>query len=344
MFRNYDFEDLEDPDEILSQWLPKKDRRRNKPVQAHRKPKQTSESIFFSLASEHDENDEFIQSYNPSRHERQWILDSLGFFYQQKWFTDILRLVKGGKEASVYLCQAHPTTSQRYLAAKVYRPRLFRNLRNDHIYREGRTNLDADGNQIHDGGMIHAMRKRTEYGKQLLHSSWVEYEYQALCLFYPLGLDCPRPFARANNAILMEYIGDANFPAPPLASFQLKRNVASSLFDRVLYNMETMLAHNRIHADLSAYNILYWDGEIKIIDFPQIISPFENKNAFTIFERDVKRICEYFQRQGVRREPKELARELWKKHHLSDKLDIDPSLLDSENDEDNRYWENLYAD
>jgi catechol 2,3-dioxygenase-like lactoylglutathione lyase family enzyme len=42
---------------------------------------------------------------------------------------DVLRRVKGGKEANVYCCRTHPSTGVDLLAAKLYRPRMFRNLR-----------------------------------------------------------------------------------------------------------------------------------------------------------------------------------------------------------------------
>ncbi len=54
-----------------------------------------------------------------------------------------------------------------------------------------------------------------------------------------------------------------------------------------------MLANNVVHGDLSAYNILYWQGDIRIIDFPQAVNPYKNPNAYRIFERDVERICQY---------------------------------------------------
>ena len=34
------------------------------------------------------------------------LLESLGDFYEHKWITDVLMRVKGGKEASVYLCRS----------------------------------------------------------------------------------------------------------------------------------------------------------------------------------------------------------------------------------------------
>jgi len=75
-----------------------------------------------------------------------------------------------------------------------------------------------------------------------------------------------------------------------------------------------MLANGIVHADLSAYNILYWDGEITLIDFPQVISPGGHRYAYQIFRRDVTRVCEYFSRQGVHADPARLAADLWTAH------------------------------
>ena len=97
------------------------------------------------------------------------------------------------------------------------------------------------------------------------------------------GADVPAIFDSGNNAILMSYIGEAEMPAPALNKVDLDPAEARELFERVLQNVEIMLAHDRVHGDLSAYNILYWDGEITLIDFPQAISPKDNRNAWFIF-------------------------------------------------------------
>jgi len=282
----------------------------------------------------------FNFSYKASRHERQWIVDSLQRFYQQHWIDDVLRLLKGGKEASVYLCLGNPTAPTTTIAAKVYRPRKFRNLKNDWIYREGRANRDANGNIITDDGLLYAIRKKTDLGRQLLHSAWIEHEYQILQTLHQSGADVPAVFARGDNAILMEYFGDGVLPAPTLSEIDLDPPEARLLFERVLFNIETMLTQNVIHGDLSAYNILYWDGDIRLIDFPQAISPHENHNAWAIFSRDVNRICEYFSAQGVSGwDARRLATDLWRKHHLATKPTLDPHFLDAENPEDRQWWE-----
>src|SRR4051794_28196253 len=72
----------------------------------------------------------FQTTYRPGRFERGWLMSSLRAFYDQNLLTDVLAHVKGGKEASVYRCAAHPVTGVELAAAKVYRPRNLRSLRN----------------------------------------------------------------------------------------------------------------------------------------------------------------------------------------------------------------------
>ncbi len=285
----------------------------------------------------------FDFTYQATRHERQWISESLGGFYEQRWIDDVLRLVKGGKEATVYLCEASANLDVPLVAGKVYRPRKFRNLKKDYLYREGREELDEGGHRIYDDRVLKAIRKRTGYGKEVMHKSWLEHEYATLQKLYAAGVDVPRPYASGNNAILMDYVGDEDMPAPPLAFIHLERSEAQHLYERVVHNIELMLAQNRIHADLSAYNILYWEGEIRLIDFPQAIEPEANPSAFRIFERDVLRICEYFARHGVRVQPRRLAVDLWTayNHRLSE--EVHPAYLNAESESDVAYWKSRHS-
>jgi len=284
----------------------------------------------------------FNFTYQASRHERQWIIDSLGGFYEQKWLNDVLALIKGGKEATVYLCAANPSSETAYLAAKVYRPRMFRNLKNDHVYQLGRRKLDSDGNQITNKGLLHAIQKKTDLGWELTHTSWIEYEYQTLVTLHKAGADVPRPYERGSNAILMAYIGAPGFPAPTLNTVDLRRELGQraihTLFERVVHNIELLLANRRIHGDLSAFNILYWEGEITLIDFPQVVDLDANPDALPIFERDVTRICEYFNRQGLHTDPHRLVSRLWKAQELSLAPEVDPHFLDAEDPKDRHLW------
>jgi RIO kinase 1 len=251
----------------------------------------------------------------------------------------VLRKVKAGKEASVYLCRSGSAIEAPLVAAKVYRPRMLRNLKNDGQYREGRTDLDESGNAIIKDGDLHAMRKRTTYGEELRHQSWIAYEFQTLEVLHKTGADVPRPYAMEKNAILMGYIGDIARAAPPLNAVTLDRDNVHPLFERVIHNIDLLLSHKRIHGDLSAYNILYWDGDITLIDFPQVVNPEANPTAWNIFLRDVTRICQYFAAQGLKCDARKLAADLWTSHGYKTVKEVDPRDLDAEKKEDRRLWE-----
>ena len=282
----------------------------------------------------------FNITYHPSRHEAGWLLNALGGFFLDQWFDDILRVVKGGKEASVYLCKAHESVGAPYLAAKVYRPRQFRNLRKDHVYREGRDILDGGGHVIHDDRQLNAIRHKTAYGQQLMHTSWIDHEVKAMKILTEAGADVPGLYASGNMALIMDYIGDEVGGAPTLQEVHLDSTEARILYECTVHNIELMLANGIIHGDLSAYNILYWDGEITLIDFPQIVTPENNRNAFPIFRRDVQRVCEYFSHQGVKTDAAKLVEQIWNAHAYPKVHELPAYMLVDEDEEDiSEDWE-----
>jgi RIO kinase 1 len=281
----------------------------------------------------------FKFTYKAARFEEWWLLDSLGSFYEHQWIADVLARVKGGKEANVYRCRSGAAIGSPYAAAKVYRPRSMRNLKNDQLYREGRLNLDMDGHPVLKDRDLRAIHRKTEYGRDLLHQSWITYELSTLETLHAAGADVPEPYATAPNALLMGFVGDGDSAAPALSEVTLERSEATYLFERTIRNVDVMLSHGLIHGDLSAYNILYWEGEITLIDFPQVVQPDANANSWPIFRRDVIRVCDYFAKQGVRAEGKRLAEQIWRSHGHSVKQEIHPRFLDAENPVDRALWE-----
>ena len=261
----------------------------------------------------------FATTYKPSRHEAGWLLDSLLSFYEQNLIQDVLYLVKGGKEANVYCCLAGTAAlgDVELLAAKVYRPRVFRNLRNDHVYREGRAVLTSEGRTVKnsDQRVMRALGKKTDFGAQVQHTSWLMHEYTTLERLHKVNIAVPLPIAASDNAILMSYVGSRTGAAPTLSEVGLRPDEATGLFRSVVRSMETMLREGVIHGDLSAYNLLYWEGRIHFIDFPQVTNPESNPNAYALFERDVTRVYDYFLRQGASHssDANTLAQEIWQR-------------------------------
>lgn len=268
------------------------------------------------LTAPTDATASWTMTYVPARFEAVWLQASLAAFYEEELILDVLASVKGGKEANVYCCQAHPNTGEHLLAAKVYRPRQFRNLRNDKAYRDGRDILTSQGQSVKrsDQRLMRAISKKTSFGKQVSHSSWLMHEFTMLQRLHELGAAVPKPFAANDNALLMSYIGDERQAAPALKSVRLGAREAQQLFEITLHTIELMLVHGWIHGDLSAYNILYWDGKITLIDFPQVSFVATNRNARALFERDVTRVCDYFTAQGLSLQAHQIAAELWTRY------------------------------
>jgi len=334
------FDELDDNEQVDT--FIDKDKRRKRFPDRHFKYVREANAEF--LDGQDDSRRNFHFTYSAARFEEGWLLDSLGDFYEHQWITDVLMRLKGGKEASVYLSRSGPAIEAPLVAAKVYRPRLLRNLKNDSQYRVGRTDLDADGNAIVKDGDIHAMEKRTAYGEELRHQSWIAYEFQTLELLHAAGADVPKPYAMEKNAILMDYVGDLEMAGPTLNTVTLDTDEVKPLFERAIRNIDLLLTNERIHGDLSAYNILYWEGDITLIDFPQVVQPESNPAAWAIFLRDVTRVCQYFASQGLRRDARKLAADLWTSHGHRVIRETDPRDLDPEKKEDRRLWEKQRVD
>lgn len=231
-------------------------------------------------------------------------------FIDQGLITGVLYTVKSGKEATVYCCEADPATGADLFAAKVYRERSRRNFKNDSVYREGRVILDQR--------LRRAFAKKSRVGREFQAGSWQHEEYEVLTLLHGAGADVPRPLASSSGAILMEYVGDRESAAQPLQNVALEQHEAQRLFEQVLRNVELWLSLDRVHADLSPYNILYWNGSLKVIDFPQAVDPRFNTNARGLLGRDLDNVCRYFSRFGVRADPVRLADDLWRRFTRSE--------------------------
>lgn len=311
------YEQAYDPEWENNQW------RRQRKAKKHN-PKKAQTEIIAALADETmGMEGGFTITYKPARFEHAFLRDSVRIFFDQALITDILAQVKGGKEASVYRCVGHPTMAAPLLAAKVYRPRQFRNLSNDATYREGRQVLKDDGRPVKasDQRIQRALNKKTTYGVQVAHTSWLMYEFKTLERLHAAGAAVPKPYATSENAILMAYVGDEQRAAPTLQESALTVEEAPHLFAEVMRNIDLMLQQGWIHGDLSAYNILYWQGTITLIDFPQVVSVVNNSHALDVLERDVARICQYFTTQGVHSKPEQIVKELWARYQRNDPKD-----------------------
>ena len=230
-------------------------------------------------------------------------LAPLNGFVSAGLISDVLYRLKSGKEATVFCCRAGPAVNSELVGAKIYRPN--RSFKNDAIYQEGRIVLDTRARR--------AVAKKSRFGKAVKANQWIGHEYDIMQKLYEAGADVPRPIKQDGNAILMEYIGDQEGPAPMLRDVRVTREEATSLFKQLIDNVQLLLSCNYIHGDLSAYNMLYWDDKLIVIDFPQVVDVRQNRHSRELLFRDLENVYRYFSRFGVEASPRRITDGLWHK-------------------------------
>ena len=184
--------------------------------------------------------------------------------------TEVLGTIGAGKEADVFLGR----DGERIVVAKAYR-----------LYRtsnRSRGAVKADG-----------MGRLAEREFELLGHAWAH------------RAPVPEPLSREENAFTMEYIGDADGPAPQLRRTQLD---APEEFARELLTGIEDLAHaGVVHTDLSPFNILVHRGHPVIIDLGKGLwvdrlgaAPWMRlSEARTALEHALRTLRRYFARYDV---------------------------------------------
>lgn len=224
--------------------------------------------------------------------------------FEMRKIDDLIGEVKGGKEATVYLV----TGPEGLMAAKVYADLRVRAFRNDDVYRRGRW--------IGDVRIEKAIAQRSSKGLEAQQDLWVLHEYLQLWELFEAGLPVPRPMigpdkidlAHAGRVVLMEYIGDEERPAPRLSDLRLTPEEAESAFEQSVAIARRLHALGKVHGDLSTYNLLWWQDEVVVIDFPQLVEVAENLAASELLERDIVNLCRSFRKLGVRADPVRVSR------------------------------------
>ena len=139
----------------------------------------------------------------------------------------------------------------------------------------------------------------TDHGKKLLGDRWIGHEFDTLRTLWDAGADVPYPVEVIGDGMLMELIGDETEAAPRLVSARLRHDEISAAFRQLVDNLYILAAASIVHADLSPFNMLWWQGRISLIDFPQSTDLLLNPQGFDLMHRDVVRVCAWFIRKGL---------------------------------------------
>lgn len=217
------------------------------------------------------------------------LLSHLGPLIEDRLIEEVIRPIKAGKEAVVYCCRAHESLGGELIAAKIYRPVERRSFKRDAIYQQGR-----ERGARPDARTLRALGKKTKRGRLHKFSAWIAHEMRTMTILHQAGADVPEPIERVGPVILMEYLGDIDQPAPVLVNVALDAGEVATIYQQILNNVEIFLVQHRVHADLSAYNMLYVDDRVVIIDFPQSVDPRYNDEAFDLLVRDLTNVNSFF--------------------------------------------------
>jgi RIO kinase 1 len=216
---------------------------------------------------------------------------------------DLGRL-KSGKEAEVFVVERTYLDRSCLLAHKRYRPRTVthkgeleelgfqrgNSFMNDLAYRDGRKFAKSRDQR--------AAERMTNYGKKLLTGRWTGHELDMMQQAWRAGVNVPYPVGPRGDGLLMQFVGDAERAAPRLSEARLGPTGVRSAFTQLLDNLRLLVEAGFVHADLSAYNLLWWHDELWMIDFPQAVDITTNPHALDYLHRDLTNVCGWFTRHG----------------------------------------------
>lgn len=218
--------------------------------------------------------------------------------FERGFIQDVIWQLQQGKEATVYVA----TSEQGLVAVKVYADIRARSFRNDSVYREGR--------YIGDARIEKAIQDRTNAGISAQLVLWVEQEFMELHSLHHNGIAVPKPIARNGNVIIMEFIGTEDGAAPRLSDLHLSKEDARSAFEQAKNILLGFAKLGRVHGDFSTFNLLWHEGKVYAIDFPQMIRFRENPQADALLRRDIRGLLKTFHKLGIVAEEESLYREV----------------------------------
>lgn len=128
---------------------------------------------------------------------------------------------------------------------------------------------------------------------------WAEKEMHNLTRMKKAEIPCPEVVLLKKHILVMSFIGENHVPAPKLKEATLSAEDMKKAFYQVLHVMQQLYQEcNLVHADLSEYNILWYQGKVWLIDVSQSVEP-THPHGLEFLYRDCRNISTFFQKRGV---------------------------------------------
>lgn len=213
---------------------------------------------------------------------------------------EVLSQLMSGKEATVYVVRC----GDEIRCAKVYKEAAKRSFKQAVQYQEGRKSKNSRRQR--------AMEKGSKYGRKQQEESWHNAEVDALYRCAEAGVRVPTPYGCFDGVLLMELVtyDDGNV-APRLNDVSMSEEQALEDHATVINDVKRMLVAGLVHGDLSEFNVLVDDYGPVIIDLPQAVDAAANNHAFSMLERDVRNMTEYYGQYAPQLLKTNYAKEMW---------------------------------
>ncbi len=229
----------------------------------------------------------------------QGIFDSktmvyLSKFYNKGVISSLRTPLARGKEADIYLAdagEAEVLDGAKYVTMKFFRiaASAFMNL-NKYIEGDPRFSRQIG---------------RT---RESIINTWCKKEFGNLVVAKDAGVHAPTPYMFNGNIIAMEFLGDNETIAPSLNDTEL--DDPEKVLRSIIGDMKKLNNGGIVHADVSEYNILMYNGIPYMIDFGQAVST-RHPNSQEFLQRDVTNILQYFAKKyKIRKNQDEVYRQI----------------------------------
>ena len=210
------------------------------------------------------------------------IPQSLEVLLDEGILQDVLRPLRSGKEAQVYLVLANDQTC----VAKVYKDVERRSFQNRGAYTEGRKSRNSRD--------ARAIGKSSRHGRAKGEQAWRSVEVETIYRLQAAGVRVPKPYHFLEGVLVMEFICDEDgHAAKRLGELEFSPEQAKAVLAGLLREVVRMICGGIVHGDLSSFNVLMAaDGPV-VIDFPQAVDASINRHAHTLLLRDVDNLQDF---------------------------------------------------
>lgn len=213
---------------------------------------------------------------------------------------EVLYQLMSGKEATVYAVKSQGEIR----CAKVYKEAMNRSFKKAAQYQEGR--------KVKNSRRARAMEKGSSFGRRQQEDAWQNAEVDALFTLSKVGVRVPQPFGCYDGVLLMELVtDDEGNVAPRLNDVSMTSEQALEDHAQVMLYVMLMLCAGVVHGDLSEFNVLVDDYGPVIIDLPQAVNAAANNNAFSMLQRDVRNMTDYYSEFAPELQDTHYAEEMW---------------------------------